>query len=175
MMTGLMQLKEVLLRSADGLIDVNDLVFGITNAENLRDGRFQMPRRRRALLLDVGKDLARIEGAVGSDFELCCFKDIRRRGVGKRSHAEARSRSFRARSSTARRCEGSRLLSSDFAMRRFPLPDKLQIIQYLSFLLIGEIEFRERGQSTMSFAVIRAFGGRDIARQFHQVPIVDTI
>src|SRR5258705_12713715 len=72
-------------------------------------------------------------------------------GTGNRSHAAARSRSRRARSSTARRSYGSRLLSSGFVTCPFPAVYKVEILHQFRFFFRCQMMFCERRHAAVPF------------------------
>jgi hypothetical protein len=60
---GFMELKEILLRFHNSVIDVNDVLIGIVESQYFGDGRLQLTSRVGSFVSKIGDDTARIEGA----------------------------------------------------------------------------------------------------------------
>src|SRR5690242_17233714 len=84
----------------------------------------------------------------------CAASRMSSMGTGKRFHAAARSRSWRARSSTARRSSGSRVLSSGLVTGAFPVPHKFEILHQLHLLLRRQVVLGEGGDAAVALMVI---------------------
>src|ERR1700688_4245067 len=96
-------------------------------------------------------------------------------GVGKRSQAEARSRSARARPSTARSWSGSRLLSSGFVIGPLSAPNELQIFDQRLFFVRRKIVFGKGGHAPVSFFRAARHRCRNITRHLHDRQGVDPV